>query len=249
MSNTTMVAWRQWRDSPWGRLRYTLAAANLARHLGPEPLRVLDLAGGDGGDAIPLALLGHHVTIVDRSADMLAAAAEDAGAAGVAVDLVEADVAHHGLRGFDVVLCHNLIQYVDDVTGCLATALAPLRPGGLLSVMALNRHSAPLLAAIRDTDPATALAVLDTDQARTVTLDTAVTLHTAEDIGDRLDLLGCPVAVHYGIRAFCDYIADDGSKSDPAFYAELERLELAVTARQPYPHLARLFQLVGFKRG
>ncbi len=240
-----MTAWRQWRESPWGRLRYALAEANLTRHLGPDPLRVLDLAGGDGGDAIPLAVRGHDVTIVDRSADMLAAAADHAAAADVSVTLVEADVADHGLDGFDVVLCHNLVQYADDATACLATALAPLRAGGLLSVMAVNRHSAPLLAAIRDTDPVSALAALETDQARTVTFDTTVTLHTAEDLGDRLSALGCPVTGHYGIRAFCDYIADDQSKSEPTFYAELERLELAVTARPPYPHFARLFQLVG----
>lgn len=244
-----MTAWRQWRESPWGRLRYTLAETNLARHLGPEPLRVLDLAGGDGGDAVPLALRGHAVTIVDRSADMLVAAKEHADAAGVALDLVEADVAEHGLDGFDVVLCHNLVQHADDATACLALALAPLRVGGLLSVMALNQRSAPLLAAIRDTDPVAALAALETDQSRSVTLDASQTLHTAEDLGDRLAALGCPVTGHYGIRAFCDYMADDQSKADPAFFADLERLELAVTARPPYPHLARLFQLTGTKLG
>ena len=244
-----MTAWRQWRESPWGRLRYTLAEANLTRHLGPEPLRVLDLAGGDGGDAVPLALRGHDVTIVDRSAEMLAGAKEHAEAVGVSVALVEADAADHGLDGFDVVLCHNLIQYADDVTACLAAALKPLRSGGLLSVMAVNKHSAPLVAAIRETDPVAALAALETDQARSVTFDTTVTLHTAEDVGDRLAALGCPVTGHYGIRAFCDYIADDQSKADPAFFADLERLELAVTARPPYPHFARLFQVTGTKLG
>jgi S-adenosylmethionine-dependent methyltransferase len=115
--------------------------------------------------------------------------------------------------------------------------------------MAVNKHSAPLVAGIRETDPVAALAALGTDQARTVTFDTTMTLHTAEDVGDRLTALGCPVTGHYGVRAFCDYIADDQSKADPAFFADLERLELAVTARPPYPHIARMFQLTGTKLG
>jgi len=249
MTDDTTSAWREWRASPWGRLRYTVASVNLDRHLGADPVRVLDLAGGDGGDALPLAERGHHVTIVDRSPEMLATAVRDAEAAGVRdrVEVVEADVADLDLHGFDVVLCHNLIQYVDDVTACLAGALAALKPGGLLSVMALNRHSAPLVAALRQTDPAAALAALETDRARTATFGTTLTLHTAEDVGDRLAALGCRVLGHYGIRAFCDYIADDERKHDPEFFADLERLELAVTARPPYPHVARQFQLVGSK--
>ena len=34
----------------------------------------------------------------------------------------------------------------------------------------------------------------------------------------------------------------------PAFYADLEQLELAATARPPYMHTARLFQLTAWKR-
>ncbi|AJF64296.1 hypothetical protein [Streptomyces vietnamensis] len=61
--DTAMATWQEWQEAPWGRLRYTLAEANLLRHLdegpgggegpGDGPLRILDLAGGDGGDALP----------------------------------------------------------------------------------------------------------------------------------------------------------------------------------------------------
>lgn len=79
-----MAAWRQWQQAPWGRLRFTLAEANLLRHLdglGDGPLRILDLAGGDGGDAVRLAARGHRVTVVDLAPGMLAAAGERAAAA------------------------------------------------------------------------------------------------------------------------------------------------------------------------
>lgn len=78
--------------------------------------------------------------------------------------------------------------------------------------------------------------------------DTALTLHTAEEIIPALESLGCRDVQHYGIRSFCDYITDDARKHDPAFYADLERLELAATARAPFMHTARLFQLTAWKR-
>ncbi|MFF8644068.1 class I SAM-dependent methyltransferase [Streptomyces sp. NPDC015345] len=254
--DTAMAKWQEWQDAPWGRLRYAIAEANLLRHLSGDgpPLRILDLAGGDGGDAVRLAARGHRVTVVDHAPAMLAAASERAVAAGLAelITCVHADVTalppDLAEGEFDVVLCHNLLQYVDDVPGTLAAALAPLRRGGLFSVMAINRHSAALTAAVREMDPAAALAALDTDRARTQTFDMALRLHTAEEITPVLRTLGCEDVRHYGIRGFCDYITDDARKYDPAFYARLAQLEFATTDRPPYMHTARLFQLTARKR-
>ncbi|WP_433419828.1 class I SAM-dependent methyltransferase [Microtetraspora malaysiensis] len=248
------TAWQRWQEAPWGRLRYAVAEANLVRHLielGPGPLRVLDLAGGDGGDAVRLAARGHHVTIVDRDPAMLEVAVRRAAAAGLPerISCVEADVMAlpSGIAAaeFDVVLCHNLLQYVADVGATLAAALEPLRPGGHFSIMAVNRHSEPLTVAARQSDPGPAYEALDADRTRSHTFGATLTLYTAEEITRHLADLGCPAVSHYGIRGFCDYIPDDERKHAPAFYAELERLELAVTDRAPYKHIARLFQLIG----
>ncbi|KQX47877.1 MULTISPECIES: methyltransferase domain-containing protein [unclassified Streptomyces] len=256
--DTAMTAWREWQEAPWGRIRYAVAEMNLMRHLdGPaaEELRVLDLAGGDGGDALRLAARGHHVTVVDYAPAMLAAAETRAAAAGLSerVTCVRADVTAlpSGIATgeFDVVLCHNLLAYVDDMRGTLATALAPLKSGGLFSVMALNRHSAPLNIAVREMDPDAALAALDDDRLRNTMFDTELVLHTAEEVTGALQELGCRDVAHYGIRGFCDYITDDARKYDPDYYARLERLELATTARPPYMHTARLFQLTARKGG
>ncbi|MEU6585914.1 methyltransferase domain-containing protein [Nocardia sp. NPDC046763] len=180
------------------------------------------------------------------------ASAERAAALGLGdlITCVEADAtdlpAAAAATQFDVVICHNLLQYVDDVRGLLTAALAALTPGGLLSVMAVNRHSEALRIAVREADPAAARAALTTGQARTEMFDSQMTLHTAEEIADVLTDLGCEDIGHYGIRTFCDYIAD-ARKQEPDFYAELKRLELAATAVPPYIHLARLFQLIARK--
>ncbi|GLY66586.1 class I SAM-dependent methyltransferase [Amycolatopsis taiwanensis] len=253
--DTAVAAWQRWQEAPWGRLRYTQAEANLACHLdslGSPPLRVLDLGGGDGGDAIRLAMKGCHVTIADYAPAMLAAAEQRAAEAGVAdrVTCVEADatkppstLADHG--GYDVVLSHNLLQYLPDLKQALAAGVGLVRPGGLFSVITINRHSEPLNLAIRQNDPIAARAALDTDQSRTHTFGTTMILRTADEVGYVLDELGCPVTGHYGISSVCHYMTDDERKQDPVFYAELERLELAVADRLPYLHTARFFHLIG----
>src|SRR5258708_4959995 len=83
-----LAAWRQWQDAPWGRLRYTLAEHNLLHHLpdlsAGRPLKILDVAGGNGVEAVRMAAAGHEVTVVDYSSEMLASAQALASGTGMA---------------------------------------------------------------------------------------------------------------------------------------------------------------------
>ena len=146
---------------------------------------------------------------------------------------------------FDVVLCHNVVQYVDDPGAVLRSAASLVRGGGLLSVMAVNRHAHPLSLAVRSLDPAAALEALDEQTVRGVTFGAELTLFTAEEITALMAEAGCREIEHCGIRCVNDHIVDDARKHDPEFYAALERLELALTDRHPYPHTAKIFQLLG----
>ncbi|MBV1856209.1 methyltransferase domain-containing protein [Catellatospora tritici] len=245
-----VTAWRQWQDAPWGRLRYTLAEHNIARHLDGRKLRILDVAGGNGVEAVRYAAAGHQVTLVDYAPQMLASARSLAEATGVGnrVTVIESDVAKLvdvvEAASYDLVLCHNLLPYVSDVESTLAGVLAPLRPGGLASIIAANAHSEPLRIAIRDMDLTAAYESLDATERYTQTFNTPVYPRTADEVSAALRRLGSGVLGHYGIRSVCDFIPDDDRKYDASFFAELERLELALTNRMPYLLTARLFHLI-----
>jgi S-adenosylmethionine-dependent methyltransferase len=250
-----IAAWRQWQDAPWGRLRYTLAEHNLRRHLDGRPLRVLDVAGGNGVEAVRMAAAGHDVTVVDYSSEMLASASALAAGTGMAhrVTCIESDVAKLGdvveAGAYDLVLCHNLLQFVPDVESTLVTVLQPLRQDGLLSVLAANAHSEPLRTAVRDMDLAAALESLDAAHHYARTFGAPVAPRTAEEVTGVLKTLGLSVLGHYGIRSVCDYIPDDERKYDATFFAELERLEIALSDRMPYVLTARLFHLIATRAG
>ena len=59
--------WLAEQHMPWSRIKYAVTQANLRRHLGAGPLRILDAGGGNGLESLALAAGGHHVTLVDYS--------------------------------------------------------------------------------------------------------------------------------------------------------------------------------------
>src|SRR4051812_12379586 len=105
---------------------------------------LLDCGGGSGTYAVPLAVAGADVTVVDISADALATLSHRADEAGVAtrVHPVQGDVEALGElldgRHFDLVLAHGILEAVDDVTGTFAGIADRVRPGGVMSVLVTN---------------------------------------------------------------------------------------------------------------
>ena len=87
--------------------------------LSGRPMRILDAGGGSGHMAVRLAGLGHSVVLCDISEEMLAKAAIRAAEAGVAdaIDIRHmsiqecANIADHQ---FDLVLCHAVLEWLDD---------------------------------------------------------------------------------------------------------------------------------------
>jgi S-adenosylmethionine-dependent methyltransferase len=247
-----MQQWRAYRATPWNRLRFAIVAHTLSttiEQLGGGAWRVLDVGGGDGGDALPLALAGHSVTVLDPSAPMLAKLDEDAVEASVSerISGIQGDIgaiAGLDMGGFDLVLCHFVLQYLDDLDGPLAQLLGAVRPGGYISLIAPNRPGEVLAKAARGADPAAAFALLDAETNRTLTFDHAVRLIDAETAIDALQCAGCAPVARFGGRIINDLLPDSAPKADPAFFAELLRLELAVCDREPYLRTGMFWQII-----
>jgi S-adenosylmethionine-dependent methyltransferase len=249
-------AWHAWQETPWGRLRYRIVAETLSRvcvSLGNRPLRVLDVGSGNGGDALPLVVLGHDVTLIDYSSTLLEEARDDARALGVGARLhtIHADlaeIASQELVDFDLVLCHNVLQYRADLAASVAAVCSAVVPGGAVSLIAVNPASEVLLAAVRHEDLAVALAMLDAESMPTVTFGHDVRALTVAQVEPALVAAGCAVSDRFGIRCVTDYVLADDRKSDPEFYTGLEHLELALCDRPEFMGTARMWQLVARKR-
>ncbi|MCP5101245.1 MAG: methyltransferase domain-containing protein, partial [Chloroflexi bacterium] len=153
-----MIAWQDYQQAPWGKLRYRIAHANMAPHLPQHPAHILDLGGGNGFDAIPLAKKGFSVSVMDFSAEMVTQGQQLAEAEGV-VDKILFEVGDATQLAdrfsepiFDMVMCHNVLQYVEDVTAVLISIHNILKPGGILSLIITNPYAQTLGFALREYD-------------------------------------------------------------------------------------------------
>jgi SAM-dependent methyltransferase len=140
----------------------TEVIAARAAQAGRASLDIVDVGAGTGGLAVSMASLGHRVTVVDPSPDALAAARWRAAEAGVTFTEVQGEasdlpalVGEPGTdgdsadgRGADLVICHNVLEYVDSPSAALAAIARVLRPGGTVSVLAANTVAAVLQRAL-----------------------------------------------------------------------------------------------------
>ncbi|RPJ27850.1 MAG: class I SAM-dependent methyltransferase [Chloroflexi bacterium] len=248
-----IALWKQEMELPWSKLKYKLVQSNLAKYLGQNQMRVLDAGGGNGLDSVPFAGQGHFVDLVDYSQEMLADARQRAAQvnaqARVATHLADVrDVSKlfPDLQ-FDLILCHNVLQYIDDVPTLMRAFSGLLKPDGIISVVSINRYSAPYHAAFLDGNFAEAGNLLNSHTSRTKIFDTNIVSYSADEISEIMNSFGMITEKDYGIRCLCDYWGDNERKSDPGVFEQIERLEFALTELHPYKLLARFFQIIARK--
>ncbi|HEU5159739.1 MAG TPA: methyltransferase domain-containing protein [Streptosporangiaceae bacterium] len=222
----------------WEVLRTALAERAAAS--GRPELDVVDAGGGTGGFAVPLAELGHRVTVVDPSPDALAALERRAADSGVSVRGLQGD-AHdlHGLVGAgaaDLVLCHSVLEYVDEPAATMAALAEIVRPGGAVSVLTAGRLAAVLHRALAG----------HFDDSRHVLTDAAgrwgdrdpmPRRFTRDDLTRLAAGAGLRVAEVHGIRIFADLVP--GSVID-AEHDAAEALIALESAASTHPVLADL---------
>jgi S-adenosylmethionine-dependent methyltransferase len=216
----------------------------LGRHEGRE-LTVLDVGGGTGGFAVPIAESGHRVTVVDASPDALAALTRRAADAGVAdrVHAVQGD--GDALAGLvapgsvDLILCHAVLEVVDDPAEVVAAITAALRPGGAVSLLVASRAAAILTRAINGHLGAASALVTDPD-GRAGTRDTLRRRFDLETAVALLGSAGLTVEETHGVRVLADLLPAAVVEADPAAMVELE---LALAARPPFRDIASQLHL------
>jgi S-adenosylmethionine-dependent methyltransferase len=234
-------------ETPEGRLRSDLAFANLEDFL---PLSVkpslcaLDLGCGTGRTGIRLARLGIHVTLLDSSSAMLDIAKRAAQEAGVTDKIV----LQHGnatqlanlfrTRSFDVILCHNLLEYLDDPIAVLCGAARALRDSSaMLSVLVRNRAGEVFKAAIQAGDLAAAENNLTAEWGEESLYGGRVRLFTSDNLQAMLRAASLGVIAERGVRVLADYLPPQVSRS--ADYGKILELERKLGRRPEFAAVSR----------
>jgi len=232
-------------ETPEGRLRLDLAFANLQEFLTQNTrLHTLDLGGGTGSNAVRLAKLGHHVTLLDSSTEMLNIAERTAREAGVTelITLKHGEVAQFAslfhAESFDLILCHNILEYVDDPCAVLRGAARILRDSSsMISVLVRNQSGEILKAAIKDGDLAATERNLTAEWAHESLYGGSVRLFTAESLQAMLLELLLVVTAERGVRVLSDYLPPNVSRIDE--YERIFELDHRLGSRPEFVAVAR----------
>jgi len=239
--------------TPEGRLRSDLTFANLRDFLAlrageslraRESLLALDIGCGTGATAVRLARLGIHVTVLDCSAAMLDITRLAVNEARVADKVV----LEHGdatelaslfpARSFDVILCHNILEYVDDPEAVLRNAARAMRgSSAILSVLVRNQAGEVYKAAIREGDLAAAENNLTAEWGQESLYGGRVRLFTSDSLQEMMNATSLERIAERGVRVIADYLPPSVSRS--AEYERILALERKLGMRPEFAAVAR----------
>ncbi len=142
----------QFKQKIYGTSKGKIRAAVVWRDLqeivaqfGGKNLTILDAGGGFGFMAKKLAALGHHVTVVDISEDMLALGKRELEQEPVAGSLTFMHGRVQDLatllpnKKYDLILCHAVLEWLVDPKPVIAILKAMLADHGVLSLLIYNK--------------------------------------------------------------------------------------------------------------
>ena len=227
----------------WDVLREVLAVRAAA---GRDRLDVVDAGGGTGGFAVPLAALGHHVTVVDPNPDSLAAAERRAAEADVTIAAVQGEAGGLdsvvGEGAADLVICHSVLEYVESPADALASVARVLRADGTVSVLAASAVAAVLHRALAGRfEEARALLAGDGDAGAAG----GPRRFTLAELAALIEGAGLVPGDAHGVRIFTDLVPSVLVDADPGAADALRSLEAAAAGHPAFREIAAQLHVLG----
>lgn len=148
---------KEWWN-PTGKL-HTLHAINpirlkfiknkIEQHFGswPNELKILDIGCGGGLASVPLAKLGAKVTGIDASINNVKAAMSHSKIQNLQIKYI-CETAENHKDQYDVVICLELVEHVNDVEKFIASVAKLIKPNGIVIFSTLNRTPKSFLLSI-----------------------------------------------------------------------------------------------------
>lgn len=206
-------------EAPTTRLEAELAFRYLHRHLEAEikresgGLNILDVGSGLGEVALRFAALGHRVTMLEPQACLLQTAEERAREQlperatllrflNERIENLEECISEE----FDLIICHETIEYVDDPLRALNVITRVLRPRGRLSLVFLNRYGLIMQKVIMEGNVREAMEAFDMEEFPTQLHRGHGHLYSDEEMMNLLDPLGYNLEGMYGLLVFSEFI-------------------------------------------
>lgn len=201
-------------------------------------LKILDFGSGNGVTAAYLAA-DNEVIALEPSAEMLAERIPDdryvqlAGGLHVLENL-DAD-------SFDLILCHNVLEYADEREQIVRAFYRLLKPGGKLSVVKHNRAGRVMQMAVLLNRFEHAHELLD---GKNCTASKFGEIHYYDDEDILKWCEGFRLCSVRGMRTFWDLQQNQEIQTDPKWQKEMLELEMRVADMEEYKGIAFFHHLL-----
>ena len=144
-------------------------------------------------------------------------------------------------ESFDVIFCHNVLEYVPDREEILREFHRLLKPQGILSLVKHNRPGRVMQMVILLNEFEKANALLDGEDGCAADYGT-IRYYEDDDITKWCE--GLRIKETYGIRTFWDLQQNQQCHKDPAWQEKMVAAELRVSQMQPYRDVAFFHHLI-----
>lgn len=236
--------YRKLMDQPWGKMFYDTLFCQLDL---PEdqPLDILDFGAGFCVIASHYAPF-HHVFAIEPSEEMLDLKWEDHCNKYTCIHGGIEEVKKLNITAFDLIICHNVLEYVPDKERILTELAGVLKKGGRLSIVKHNLAGRILASAVFSDDPQAALGLLeDGDNEKNMfgRRDTYSTEYLVEQAGK----LGLTLEERFGLRTFFALSSNNDIKYEKEWYDNMLALEMKTCYLEEYKNIAFFNHLI-FKK-
>lgn len=226
--------YRELVEQPWGRMFYEMIYRQLQLPSNPK-LDILDYGAGFCVTANHYAKY-HNVTAIEPSIEM----------SDLKVIDNEYTFSLGGIKllkdipsdSYDIVICHNVLEYADNKSEILRELSRILKPNGKLSIVKHNLKGRIISNAVLKDNPKSALELLsnDFDNAQNMfgnrdTYDNKFLLELAADFS-----LNCENT--FGIRTFFALSSNNEIKYTDEWYKNMLELEMKVCNIDEYKNIA-----------
>jgi len=215
-------------NTPWGRLFYRLVWHNLDL----KDKKILDFGSGFGVTSSHLAKF-NDVTAVEPNMEMLEHRICDNRYEQITGSIEKLKEMEDS--SFDVILCHNVLEYIENRAELIAEFHRLLKADGILSIVKHNKNGKIMHKAVFENNIDEAMSLLKGENAVSQNFGT-INEYEIEDLQDCiaerfiLDKV-CGIRTFYGIQP-------NSFKSEPDWEERLFMLECAVESNAAYANIA-----------
>lgn len=203
-----------------------------------EGKKILDFGSGEGITANHFAEK-NDVTAIEPSKEMLSNAWKDYEYTQIVGDVNALSAFKN--ETFDMIICHNVLEYIDDKAAVIKSLARVLKKDGIISIVKHNRAGRVMQMAVLLDDFEKANAILD---GKDSTASKFGTIRYYEDNDITKWEPQITISDIMGIRTFWDLQQNQQKHGDEAWQEKMLQLELRVSQMREYKNIAFFHHLL-----